>query len=330
MTSQQPDLKQLASSLRQAAVIEAQRRASTLPSTSSSSPTSPTSQSPQPSSRPIPDQTSAPTSKTPASTPIPPADPYQSDLAQLYEDQRLRNDFDWESLQKDVEALSGSQGVVPGLSEKGPEKSREIKEIELAQVEFQIAELQKELSKTEDLKDSLTIELKLRSETVRTIGQYDIALESLEKQWLEEEESLKMESQFLSDLKVVDEGLSKTRSDLQDKLERESEMDSIALNKLKSKLRMTEKDLGDKLQALIQTSNGLFSQAKSRMQLRSLLDNLMNQAWDRPLDPYISVERYPENLVALLVRSNVALLHPRDSRRVKLVPFHRETRSSLA
>lgn len=48
----------------------------------------------------------------------------------------------------------------------------------------------------------------------------------------------------------------------------------------------------------------------------------MNKAWDTPADPYVDVaRRYPPPLVAFLVRANIALEHPNDSRRLRLANF---------
>jgi hypothetical protein len=49
----------------------------------------------------------------------------------------------------------------------------------------------------------------------------------------------------------------------------------------------------------------------------------MNSAWDTPAEPYVDSRKYPAALAAFLVRANVALEHPADARRLRLVGFQR-------
>lgn len=120
-------------------------------------------------------------------------------------------------------------------------------------------------------------------------------------------------------------------------------------SQLQSKLRTEEEKLGTLLNALIQTSTDLFDDKNSRLsgELRSLLDvsqirqraatladkcgctslqALMNRAWDVPADPYILSDHYSKSLVSFLIRAHVAQEHPRDSRRVRLLPFQKGVR----
>ena len=52
----------------------------------------------------------------------------------------------------------------------------------------------------------------------------------------------------------------------------------------------------------------------------------MNRAWDVPADPYILSDRYSKSLVSFLIRAHVAQEHPRESRRVRLLPFQKGVR----
>lgn len=59
-----------------------------------------------------------------------------------------------------------------------------------------------------------------------------------------------------------------------------------------------------------------------------MVQALMNKAWDTPADPYIQLDSHvPPALLAFLVRANVAVEHPSDARRLRLVPFQRRVDS---
>lgn len=51
--------------------------------------------------------------------------------------------------------------------------------------------------------------------------------------------------------------------------------------------------------------------------------SLMNSAWDTPADPYVDSRKFPAAIAAFLVRANVAVEHPSDARRLRLVLFQR-------
>jgi Centromere-associated protein K len=53
----------------------------------------------------------------------------------------------------------------------------------------------------------------------------------------------------------------------------------------------------------------------------------MNRSWDKPTDPYVEIGRYPKVLANFLLRANVAQEHPRDARKLRLIPFQKGNRS---
>ncbi len=53
----------------------------------------------------------------------------------------------------------------------------------------------------------------------------------------------------------------------------------------------------------------------------------MNKSWDQPADPYVEINKYPRQLASFLIRANVAQEHPRDARRIRLIPFQKANRS---
>jgi len=77
-------------------------------------------------------------------------------------------------------------------------------------------------------------------------------------------------------------------------------------------------DENETLQPLAQPQTQAFS-------LKSLLEDLMNLAVTKPSDPYVSLQlstkHWPPH-VELLIRAGIAVKHPKDGSRLRLVEFH--------
>ena len=77
------------------------------------------------------------------------------------------------------------------------------------------------------------------------------------------------------------------------------------------------------------------SDSRKVVTLRHYLDEFMNQAWDKPLDPWVSANRLAlrrtggevdDAMIELFLRANIVVAHPKDSRKWRLVGFHKPTR----
>ncbi|XP_013412363.1 centromere protein K isoform X1 [Lingula anatina] len=61
----------------------------------------------------------------------------------------------------------------------------------------------------------------------------------------------------------------------------------------------------------------------SVVSLQDMVEQLMNKLLDSPHDPYLTTDQsYWPPYLELLLRTGIALKHPEDGHRIKLVPFH--------
>lgn len=113
---------------------------------------------------------------------------------------------------------------------------------------------------------------------------------------------------------------------------------SAANRDLSRKFKREEQRFKELLAQLIDMGNALFgSDNRKVVTLRHYLDEFMNQAWDSPLDPWVSASRLAQRrkvgevddaMIELFIRANIIVAHPKDSRKWRLVAFHKATRSS--
>lgn len=62
---------------------------------------------------------------------------------------------------------------------------------------------------------------------------------------------------------------------------------------------------------------------RNMLSLKDIISELMNKCFDEPNQPYIILDkRYWPPYVELLLRCQIAVRHPDDPRRIKLIPFH--------
>lgn len=121
--------------------------------------------------------------------------------------------------------------------------------------------------------------------------------------------------------------------------------DSIAIEiwlnesrELRRKFKTEEDRFKSLLTQLIDMGQSLFGNDNRKVvTLRHYLDEFMNQAWDKPLDPWVSAARLAQRrtggevddaMIELFLRGNIISAHPKDARRWRLIAFHKATRSS--
>lgn len=107
---------------------------------------------------------------------------------------------------------------------------------------------------------------------------------------------------------------------------------------LSRKFRREEHVFKELLAQLIDMGSALFGADNRKVvTLRHFLDEFMNQAWDHPLDPWVSASKLAlrrtggevdDAIIELFLRANIVVAHPKDARRWRLVAFHKPTRSS--
>lgn len=109
-------------------------------------------------------------------------------------------------------------------------------------------------------------------------------------------------------------------------------------SELERKFRGEERRFKELLAQLIDMGNALFGSEKNKVvSLRHYLDEFMNRAWDKPLDPWVSAQKLAmrrtggevdDAMIELFIRANLIVAHPKDSRKWRLVAFHKATRTS--
>ena len=107
---------------------------------------------------------------------------------------------------------------------------------------------------------------------------------------------------------------------------------------MNKKFKSKESRFKDLLTQLIDLGTSLFgSDNRKVVTLRHYLDEFMNQAWDKPLDPWVSATKLAlrrtggevdDAMIELFIRANIVVAHPKDSRKWRLVAFHKATRGN--
>ncbi|PWN41154.1 hypothetical protein IE81DRAFT_324882 [Ceraceosorus guamensis] len=264
-------------------------------------------------------------------------DPYTREVLQALQEEKSRNDVEWERIREGLIRLGKVDPSEVGMddeedvwgasmddsaAERRQEKSLRDKELQVDMLDAEIKALEAEMSVLPTSTTTLAQTIDLRKDLYASINQFDDALMELHARVERERQSCDSDRKLLSDLQAVSQGLER-------RIATEKEKASLLTpeeisDNLRNKISRVEADLSLLLNTLISTSNGLFTEANARMgaQLRALLDTLMNKAWDTPADPYVDVNRrFAPPLVAFLVRANIALEHPNDSRRLRLANF---------
>lgn len=76
------------------------------------------------------------------------------------------------------------------------------------------------------------------------------------------------------------------------------------------------------LRMLVNVTEAAFTEKELCVQLRLLLEHLMNAIWDTPSDPYVSTKGCDPAVLAFLQRARITEAHPSEPSAVRLVAFH--------
>ncbi|CCF51591.1 hypothetical protein NDA14_003030 [Ustilago hordei] len=254
------------------------------------------------------------------------------ELSAVYEDEKARNDALAKMLDKRIEALAQSTRL-----DTAKDNDQKKRELEWQQLEYAIQSLEKENQHAPPLDSSAVLDIRTRAELHDLNLQYASALEKLKVELASERDALLRETQLQSDLEIVQTGLEKRLAQLQRKKGQDLTSES-AVRELNRKFKAQESRFKELLAQLIDMGNALFgSDNRKVVTLRHYLDEFMNQAWDKPLDPWVSAGKLAlrrtggevdDAMIELFLRANVVVAHPKDSRKWRLVAFHKATRSS--
>ncbi|KAJ1570871.1 hypothetical protein NDA11_005087 [Ustilago hordei] len=254
------------------------------------------------------------------------------ELSAVYEDEKARNDALAKMLDKRIEALAQSTRL-----DTAKDNDQKKRELEWQQLDYAIQSLEKENQHAPPLDSSAVLDIRTRAELHDLNLQYASALEKLKVELASERDALLRETQLQSDLEIVQTGLEKRLAQLQRKKGQDLTSES-AVRELNRKFKAQESRFKELLAQLIDMGNALFgSDNRKVVTLRHYLDEFMNQAWDKPLDPWVSAGKLAlrrtggevdDAMIELFLRANVVVAHPKDSRKWRLVAFHKATRSS--
>ncbi|EST05686.1 hypothetical protein PSEUBRA_004693 [Kalmanozyma brasiliensis GHG001] len=257
------------------------------------------------------------------------------ELSAVYEDEKVKNDVLAESVDKRMEALSSSKENSKANIARSNDQQR--LELEWQQLDYAIRALEEDKKRIPPLDSSAVLDIRTRAELHDLNAQYASALEMLRSDLSSERDALARETQLQSDLAVVWTGLSKRLAQLQAKRRQDLTSES-AIRDLNRKFKREEQRFKELLAQLIDMGTALFgSENRKVVTLRHYLDEFMNQAWDRPLDPWVSSTKLAmrrtggevdDAMIELFIRANIIVAHPKDSRRWRLVAFHKATRGS--
>ncbi|CDU22922.1 uncharacterized protein SPSC_01552 [Sporisorium scitamineum] len=256
------------------------------------------------------------------------------ELFAVYEDEKAKNDVLARTVDKRLEALAN---VEDSKAQDARSDDQKRLELEWQQLEFAIRALEDEKRRIPPLESSTVLDVRTRAELYDVNLQYTSALEMLKSELASERDALLRETQLQSDLEVVTTGLTKRLAQLQRKRRQDLTSES-AIRELNRKFKREEQRFKELLAQLIDMGNALFGADNRKVvTLRHYLDEFMNQAWDKPLDPWVSSTRLAlrrtggevdDAMIELFIRANIIVAHPKDSRRWRLVAFHKATRGS--
>ncbi|KAJ1043655.1 hypothetical protein NDA10_006082 [Ustilago hordei] len=245
------------------------------------------------------------------------------ELSAVYEDEKARNDALAKMLDKRIEALAQSTRL-----DTAKDNDQKKRELEWQQLEYAIQSLEKENQHAPPLDSSAVLDIRTRAELHDLNLQYASALEKLKVELASERDALLRETQLQSDLEIVQTGLEKRLAQLQRKKGQDLTSES-AVRELNRKFKAQESRFKELLAQLIDMGNALFgSDNRKVVTLRHYLDEFMNQAWDKPLDPWVSAGKLAlrrtggevdDAMIELFLRANVVVAHPKDSRKWRLV-----------
>ncbi|KAG0369759.1 hypothetical protein BGX24_002298 [Mortierella sp. AD032] len=169
--------------------------------------------------------------------------------------------------------------------------------------------------------------LRVRQTVQDSIHEYGIMLPHLKQELEETQTELAGENLLLKELKEIQRALQARRLDL-------AAMGEAGETQKSSQGRSKLMDIKVLVQELMRELTGFLAKHYPPIQpddddatvydLKQVLEDIMNLSVSRPADPYtvlVHGEYYPPH-VEQLINAGVAVRHPRDSQRLRLVDFY--------
>ncbi|KAG0195951.1 hypothetical protein BGX28_000332 [Mortierella sp. GBA30] len=169
--------------------------------------------------------------------------------------------------------------------------------------------------------------LKVRQMIQDSIHDYGVMIPRLKQELAETQAELTSEKQLLKELQEIQRALQARREDLARSIESASNEESS-----QGRQKMLEARL--QVQELMRELTGFLSRHYPPIQpddddptvfeLKHVLEDIMNLSVSRPSDPYVVLvpgEYYPPH-IEQLINAGIAVRHPRDAQRLRLVDFY--------
>ncbi|KAG0057688.1 hypothetical protein BGZ83_005627 [Gryganskiella cystojenkinii] len=160
-----------------------------------------------------------------------------------------------------------------------------------------------------------------------SIQDYALMTPLLKKELEDTKKELVAEKTLLKELKVITDAIQTRRSDLEKAVESGTSQES-------SQGRQKMLEIKKQVQDLMRELTGFLSEhyppyqpdpdSEDVFELKHILEDIMNNAVSKPADPYVVLvpgEYYPPH-VERLINAGIAVRHPRDAQKLRLIDFH--------
>ncbi|KAF9940908.1 hypothetical protein BGZ67_006328 [Mortierella alpina] len=206
------------------------------------------------------------------------------------------------------------------------EKQLEILRLEEARLQFDYQKIQSNRDVYPEALPEVTT-LKVRQMVQDSIRDYGIVIPRLQQELTDTQAELASEKKLLSELNEIKRALQARREGLALSIESSSTLESS-----QGRQKMLEARI--QVQELMRELTGFLSRHYPAIQpdddnpatfeLKHVLEDIMNLSVSRPSDPYVVLvpgEYYPPH-IEQLINAGIAVRHPRDAQRLRLVDFY--------
>ncbi|KAF9989810.1 hypothetical protein BGZ75_004812 [Mortierella antarctica] len=202
----------------------------------------------------------------------------------------------------------------------------EILRLEEARLQFDYQKIQSNRDVYPEALPEVTT-LKVRQMVQDSIRDYGIVIPRLQQELTDTQAELASEKKLLSELNEIKRALQARREGLALSIESSSTLESS-----QGRQKMLEARI--QVQELMRELTGFLSRHYPAIQpdddnpatfeLKHVLEDIMNLSVSRPSDPYVVLvpgEYYPPH-IEQLINAGIAVRHPRDAQRLRLVDFY--------
>ncbi|KAK3818469.1 MAG: centromere-associated protein K-domain-containing protein [Benniella sp.] len=284
------------------------------------------------------DSTGAPVNTTFDTLPPPPQPPTRIPLDPEYvrrreeslratgEILRQRCNAKLERLNQLKQEYANKQSPPPKSADTLQDQQLAILRLEEARLRADVNQIQANQEITPEFLPELA-SLRARQMILGSIRDYNIMLPRLKKELEETRAELASETQLLNELKEIHQALQTRRKDLAKTVESGMSQDN---NKTKQAIRERRTHVQDLTRELTMFLKKHYPPIQpdpndpTVFELKDILEDIMNLSVSQPADPYVDLVHghYHPPHVEQLINAGIAVRHPRDSQKLRLVDFY--------